>query len=87
MLDPSFGDDLGAVLRARRERLGLKQAELAELAGCSTRFVHSVEAGKATLRLDKLLELMEVLGLGFELRRGAPLSMPSPEQMSGEARP
>jgi hypothetical protein len=27
---------------------------LAELAGCSTRFVHTVEAGKETLRLDKL---------------------------------
>jgi len=53
-------------------RLGLRQAELAELAGCSTRFVHTVEAGKETLRLDKLVELLAALGLGLVVRRGAP---------------
>lgn len=56
-------DDLGARVRSRRRELGLKQAELAELAGCSTRFVHTVEAGKATVRLDKLLDVLDVLGL------------------------
>ncbi|HMQ21426.1 MAG TPA: helix-turn-helix domain-containing protein [Planctomycetota bacterium] len=56
-------------MRAQREALGLKQVELAELAACSTRFVHSVEADKATLRLDKLVDLLEVLGLGLRLVR------------------
>lgn len=63
---------LAAAVRARRQRLGLRQEELAELAGCSTRFVHTVEAGKPSLRLDKLLALLAVLGLGLELRRGPP---------------
>ena len=54
---------LGAVVRARRVELGLKQRELAELAGCSTRFVHTVEAGKPTVRLDKLTDVLQVLGL------------------------
>jgi y4mF family transcriptional regulator len=54
----------GAVRRRRRE-LGLRQAELAELAGCSQRFVHTVEQGKPTLRLDKVLDVLEVLGLGL----------------------
>lgn len=58
-------------MRARRLRLGLRQEELAELAGCSTRFVHTVEAGKETLRLDKLLALLEALGLGLVVRPGA----------------
>ena len=44
--------------------------ELAELAGCSTRFVHMVEAGKATVRLDKVLDLLEVLGLELRVVRG-----------------
>lgn len=54
---------LGQTVRKRRLKLELKQAELAELAGCSTRFVHTVETGKATIRLDKLLDILDVLGL------------------------
>ena len=54
---------IGALVRSRRLKLGLKQRELAELADCSTRFIHTVEAGKTTLRLDKLLAVPGVLGL------------------------
>ncbi|MCP4872145.1 MAG: helix-turn-helix transcriptional regulator [Proteobacteria bacterium] len=59
-------DSVGAQVRDRRKTLGLKQQELADLAGCSARFVHTVEAGKETVRLDKLRDLLDVLGL--ELR-------------------
>ena len=55
--------EIGAFVRSRRRKLGLKQTELAELAGCSARFVHTVEAGKTTVRLDKLLDVLDVLGL------------------------
>jgi y4mF family transcriptional regulator len=58
---------IGSRVRARRLELGLKQVELAELAGCSTRFVHTVEAGKATIRLDKLIDVLDVLGLRLAL--------------------
>jgi len=61
---------LGVAVRRRRRELGLRQAEVAELAGCSQRFVHTVEQGKATLRLDKILEVLEVLGLGLEVVPG-----------------
>lgn len=54
----------------RREELGLRQAELADLAGCSQRFVHTVEHGKASLRLDKVLDVLEVLGLALEVIPG-----------------
>ncbi|GEM_PF-1404403 len=54
---------LSEVVRRRREDLGLKQAEVADLAGCSTRFVHTLENGKPTLRMDKILDVLEVLGL------------------------
>ena len=63
---------LADAVRVRRLRLGLRQEELAELAGCSTRFVHTVEAGKETLRLDKVLDLLGALGLGVVVRRGPP---------------
>lgn len=69
MHDHAFADALGADVRQRRRALGLKQVDLAELAGCSTRFVHAVEAGKPTLRLDSLLDVLRVLGLSLRLER------------------
>ena len=71
MHDRAFHETLGTELRRRRTELGLKQVELAELAGCSTRFVHAAEAGKQTLRLDKLLLVMGVLGLRLEVKAAA----------------
>jgi y4mF family transcriptional regulator len=62
--------DLGRAVRARREQLGLRQEELAVLAGCSTRFVHAVEHAKASVQLDKLLAVLGVLGLGLAVRPG-----------------
>ena len=61
---------LGEEVRRRRRELGLRQAELAELAGCSQRFVHTIEGGKTSLRLDKVLDVLEVLGLGLVLVPG-----------------
>ena len=61
---------VAAALARRRRQLGLRQVELAELAGCSTRFVHALETGKPSVRLDKLLAVVEALGLRLELHRG-----------------
>jgi len=58
-------DPLAGAVRRRRMELGLRQSDLAELGGCSQRFVHTVEHGKPSLRLDKLLDLLERLGLGL----------------------
>lgn len=56
---------LAAVVFARREALALRQEELAELADCSPRFVHDLEAGKPTVQLDRVLAVLEALGLGL----------------------
>lgn len=61
---------LAALARARRERLKLRQEEVADLAGCSERFVHSLENGKSTVRLDKVLDVLEVLGLALRVVPG-----------------
>jgi len=50
-------------LRTRRKELNLTQRELADLAGVSPRFIHELENGKATLRLDRLLAVADALGL------------------------
>lgn len=61
---------LADAVRERRTTLGLRQTDLGELAGCSTRFIHTVEQGKETVRLDKLLDVLEVLGLGLRVVPG-----------------
>ena len=54
---------LAAVVRERRRRLDLRQEDLADLAGVSLRFVQALEAGKATVQLDRVEAVLVVLGL------------------------
>ena len=65
----SWATQLGEELRARRKLLRLTQAELSALAGCGPDFLYDLERGKPTIRLDKLIPVLEVLGL--ELKVGA----------------
>ncbi len=62
--------ELAAVVLGRREQLGLRQEELADLAGCSPRFVHALENGKETVQLDKVLSVLGVLGLRLLVTEG-----------------
>lgn len=62
---------LGEEVHRRRLELGLHQDELAALAGVSTRFVHTLEHGKPTLRLDKVLAVLSQVGLDLVLEPGA----------------
>jgi HTH-type transcriptional regulator / antitoxin HipB len=55
--------DLSGTVRGRRRDLGLRQQQLADLAGCSVRFLHELENGKQRLALDKVSDVLEVLGL------------------------
>ena len=50
-------------VRARRRQLGLRQEDLADLAGVSLRFVQALEAGKRTVQLDRVEAVLAVLGL------------------------
>jgi y4mF family transcriptional regulator len=61
---------LGEQVRARRRTLGLSQGELADLAGCSERFVYSLEQGKTSVHLGKVLDVLGVLGLGLAVGPG-----------------
>lgn len=85
---PSFAELLADTVRERRRSLGLRQAELADLAGCSQRFVHTVENGKPSLRMDKLMDLLEVLGLELRLvRRGEAEGGARDGALAGDAEP
>jgi len=53
---------LNRFVRERRVANRLTQRQLADLAGVGLRFVHDLERGKATLRMDKVNQLLAVFG-------------------------
>jgi y4mF family transcriptional regulator len=53
---------LGDALRIARKRLGLTQPQIALAAGVGVRFIVELEAGKPTLRLEKVLRVIDALG-------------------------
>jgi y4mF family transcriptional regulator len=65
-------------VRARRRALQLNQSEIAALSGVGLAFLYDLERGKPTLRIDKVLAVLEVLGLELELREGKQLLRVSP---------
>jgi y4mF family transcriptional regulator len=63
---------LGEDVRRRRRELNLRQEELADLAGTSARFIGALENGKTTVRLDKLVAVLDALGLELRARLRSP---------------
>jgi y4mF family transcriptional regulator len=71
-LNADVREDLAATVRHRRRALGLTQVDVADLAGVGVRLVHELERGDTGVRLDKLLAVLEVLGLVLDVRPGSP---------------
>ena len=63
--------ELGAVIREQRKRLALKQLDLAGLGNTGNRFIVDLENGKPTVQLQKVLDLMDLLGLEVVVRTKA----------------
>jgi len=53
---------LGLAVRTARHQLGLTQPQLALAAGVGIRFIVELEAGKPTVRLEKVLGVLQALG-------------------------
>ena len=56
---------LGETIRARRKELHYTQAYLAEFTGLSVTFISDVERGKTTAEIEKIIRLINVLGLNL----------------------
>lgn len=63
--------ELGAVIREQRKRLVLKQLDLAGLGNTGNRFIVDLENGKPTVQLQKVLDVMDLLGLELVVRAKA----------------
>ena len=62
--------ELGKVVRTERKAQKLTQQRLGNLAETGLNFVSQLERGKRTVRLDKVLAVLKVLGLELRIVRG-----------------
>ncbi len=60
--------ELGLLVRERRKRLALNQLDIAGLGNTGNRFIVDLEKGKPTLQLQKVLDVMALLGLELIVR-------------------
>lgn len=67
--------ELGALIRKQRKRLALKQLDLAGLGNTGNRFIVDLENGKPSVQLQKVLDLMDLLGLEVVVRAKAARSL------------
>ncbi len=68
MSQASLPSELGRHVRAARKLKGLSIRAVAEKLGCSPRFVHELEHGKPTARMDKVIQALAGLGMELEVR-------------------
>jgi len=62
-------NNLNLQIKDLRKKLGLSQVDFAKRAGIGLRFLRELERGKTTVRLDKLNQVLDFLGVHLELRR------------------
>lgn len=55
--------EIGQMIENRRDALSLKQEDLAEMTGISSKTIYLVESGKGNPTIDSLHKLLEILGL------------------------
>lgn len=64
-------DAFGKAVRARRKSLGLRQSELALIAGVGVRFIVDLESGKGTCQLGKALAVAGALKISLAIQEAS----------------
>lgn len=59
-------------IKDQRKKIGLTQVEFAKRAGVGLRFLRELEQGKQTIRMDKLLQVLDFLGFHLEIKKNEP---------------
>ena len=60
--------ELGKIVANQRKAQGLTQSDLAGLAQTGTRFISDLENGKGTVQFDKVMHILNLLGLDVVIR-------------------
>ncbi|MCW7498419.1 helix-turn-helix transcriptional regulator [Leptospira levettii] len=55
-------DDLSDFVKGERKKNSLTQEDLARMTGVGLRFIRDLEQGKASLRMDKVNQVLEAFG-------------------------
>ncbi|HET7794451.1 MAG TPA: transcriptional regulator [Rhizobacter sp.] len=59
---------LGELIKRQRKQLALKQLDVAGLGNTGNRFIVELERGKPTVQLQKVLQVLDLLGLELVVR-------------------
>jgi transcriptional regulator with XRE-family HTH domain len=59
--------ELGSFLAIRRQDLGLRQEDVAQMAGITPKTLYTIERGMGNPSLNSFEKLLEVLGLSINL--------------------
>jgi len=68
---------IGRVIKNTRQSLGMRQDELASVAGLSTRSLSNIENGKTTAQLGLVLNTLSALGISITLTPPATSGTPA----------
>lgn len=61
--------DLGSIVRQQRHGLKLRQIDLAGVGNTGNRLIVDIEKGKPTVQLQKVLNVLDLLGLELVVRQ------------------
>lgn len=62
-------EELGKLVQQTRRDQSLLQSDIAGLAGTGNRFIVDLERGKPTLQLQKVLDVLDLMGLEVIIQR------------------
>lgn len=71
-------DDIGAIIRNQRERLGLSQKEFAERLGTSRKWVNELEQGNPSAKISLVLRALSELEITVIAESGDKIEVNSP---------
>lgn len=62
-------NNMALQIKYLRKKIGLTQIEFAKRVGVGLRFLRELEQGKTTVRMDKLIQVLDFLGYHLELKK------------------
>ena len=65
-------NNIASQIKILRKKNGLTQIEFAKRVGVGLRFLRELEQGKSTIRMDKLMQVLDFLGYHLELEKNEP---------------
>ena len=61
-------EEIGKIVKSRRQFLNLRQEDLSEMSGIATKTIHLIESGSGNPSIETLEKLATVLGMELKLK-------------------